>query len=186
MPVNEIMKNGEDRMKKTLASAQKEFSNIRTGRANPMVLDSINAEYYGTPTPVRQLANVSVQDGHTMVITPYDKTGLANIEKAILKSDLGITPNSDGTCIRLIFPQPTEERRKGLVKEIKKIGEDTKVSIRNIRREMSDSLKKTGKSENIPEDEQKDHQDIIQKLTDKYIKGIDRIVYEKETEILSI
>ncbi len=186
MPVDEIMQKGEEKMIKSLQSTQKEFSNIRTGRANPMVLDSVSVEYYGTPTPVRQLANISVQDGTTLVIAPYDKTSIAAIEKAILKSDLGITPGNDGANIRLAFPQPTEERRKELVKEVKKIGEDSKVAIRNIRREMTDSLKKIEKAESIPEDDVKKHQDEIQKITDKYIKDIDKIVSEKETEILSI
>jgi len=186
MPVNEIMDKGEDKMKKTVLNTQKEFSNIRTGRANPLILDSISVEYYGTPTPIRQVSNISVKDGQTLVITPYDKTGIGSIEKAILKSDIGITPNNDGINIRLVFPQPTEERRKELVKEIKKNGEDSKVAIRNIRREMTDSLKKMEKTENIPEDEVKKQQDEIQKLTDKYVKEIDKVVSEKEKEILSI
>lgn len=186
MPVEEIMKNGEEKMKKSVSSTQKEFANIRTGRANPMILDKISVDYYGTATPVRQLSNVSVQDGTTLVITPYDKGSMGNIEKAILKSDIGITPNNDGTNIRLIFPQPTEERRKELVKDIKKVGEDSKVAIRNIRREMTDSLKKAEKTENIPEDEVKNQQDEIQKLTDKYVKEIDNLVAEKEKEILSL
>jgi len=186
MPVNDIMQKGEDKMKKSVSSTQKEFSNIRTGRANPMILDNISIDYYGTPTPLKQLANVSVQDGQTLVITPYDKSSIGNIEKAIMKSDIGITPNNDGTNIRLVFPQPTEERRKGLVKEVKKVGEDAKVAIRNIRREMADSLKKAEKAESLPEDEVKKSQDEVQKLTDKYIKNIDNMVSEKETEILSI
>lgn len=186
MPVNEIFQKGEEKMKKSVQSTQKEFSNIRTGRANPMILDNVNIEYYGTPTPVKQLANVSVQDSQILVITPYDKSSIGNIEKAVLKSDIGITPNNDGANIRLVFPQPTEERRKELVKDIKKIGEDSKVAIRNIRREMTDSLKKAEKDESLPEDEVKKQQDEIQKLTDKYIKEIDKTVSEKETEILSI
>ncbi len=186
MPVDEIMQKGEEKMKKSVSSTQKEFSNIRTGRANPLVLDNINVDYYGAPTPVRQLANVSIQDGQTLVITPFDKTTFASIEKAILKSDLGITPNNDGVNIRLNFPQPTEERRKNLAKEVKKIGEDSKVAIRNVRREMTDSLKKLEKAENLPEDQVKQEQDEIQKLTDKYTQEIDKIVAEKEKEVLSI
>lgn len=186
MPVKEIMDKGEDRMKKSVASTQKEFSNVRTGRANPLLLDKITVDYYGAETPVRQLSNVSVQDGHTLVITPYDKSSMLTIEKAIMKSDIGITPNNDGANIRLIFPQPTEERRKDLVKDVKKLGEDAKVAIRNIRREMADSLKKAEKSDNIPEDDVKKYQDDIQKLTDRYIKEIDKLVAEKEKEILSI
>lgn len=186
MPVKEIMDKGIEKMKKTVSSTQKEFTNIRTGRANPMVLDKLSVDYYGTATPVRQLSNVSVQDGQTLVITPYDKSSIGTIEKAILKSDLGITPNNDGANIRLVFPQPTEERRKELVKDIKKQGEDAKVAIRNIRRDMADALKKAEKTESLPEDEVKKQQDEIQKLTDKYIKDIDNIVTEKEKEILSL
>lgn len=186
MPVKEIMQKGEEKMQKAVASTQKEFANLRTGRANPMILDSINAEYYGAPTPIRQLANVSVQEGQSLIITPFDKTCIGNIEKAILKSDLGITPGNDGTCIRLVFPQPTEEKRKEMAKEAKKIGEETKVAVRNVRREMTDSLKKAEKIENLPEDEVKSQQEEIQKLTDKYIKKIDEVVSEKEKEIMSI
>jgi ribosome recycling factor len=186
MPVKDIMTQGEDRMKKTISSIQKEFSNIRTGRANPLILDKITVEYYGVQTPVRQLANVSVQDGQTLVITPYDKTSISTIEKGILKSDIGITPNNDGINIRLIFPQPTEERRKDLVKDVKKIGEEAKVAVRNIRRDMAEALKKIEKSENIPEDEVKKQQEEIQKLTDKFIKEVDTAVSVKEKEILSI
>lgn len=186
MPVNQLFTEGEDKMSKTIASTKKEFSSIRTGRANPLVLDKINVEYYGTPTSLRQLATVNVQDGQTLVITPYDKTVLSGIEKAILKSDLGVTPNSDGICIRLTFPQPTEERRKELVKTVKKLGEDGKVAIRNIRRDLTEHLKKLEKSENLPEDEVKKVQDKIQKITDKYIKEMDDVVAEKEKEVLSI
>ncbi len=186
MPVKEIMDKGEEKMQKSVLSTQKEFANIRTGRANPLILDKVSVDYYGVPTPVRQLSNVSVQDGQTLVITPYDKGSIGNIEKALLKSDIGITPGNDGANIRLVFPQPTEERRKELVKDIKKQGEDSKVAIRNIRREMTDSLKKAEKSESIPEDEVKKQQDEIQKLTDKYIKEIDNLIAEKEKEILSL
>jgi len=186
MPVKEIMTQGEEKMKKSVSSTQKEFSNIRTGRANPMILDKVSVDYYGVATPVRQLSNVTVQDGQTLVITPYDKGSMANIEKAIMKSDIGITPNNDGINIRLVFPQPTEERRKELVKDIKKIGEDSKVAIRNIRRDMSEALKKAEKTDSIPEDEVKKQQDEIQKMTDKYTKEIDLLVTEKEKEILSL
>lgn len=186
MPVNEMMKNGEDKMKKTISETKKEFQNIRTGRANPLVLDKITVDYYGTPTPVRQASNVTVQEGNTIVIQPYDKSLLSEIEKAILKSDLGVTPNSDGSNIRITFPPLTEDRRKELVKQVKKIGEDNKVAIRNIRRDMTDALKKLEKSEKLPEDEVKDLQDQIQKLTDKFVKEIDTVVAEKEKEVLSI
>lgn len=186
MPVNELFNQAEDKMKKTIEGVKKELNNIRTGRANPLVLDKVSVEYYGSPTPLRQIATVNVQDGQTLVISPYDKTIVNEIEKSILKSDLGVTPNSDGTCIRLTFPQPTEERRKELVKTVKKIGEDGKVSVRNVRRDISDALKKVEKSDNLSEDEVKKAQDKIQKITDKHIKDIDDIISEKEKEVLSI
>lgn len=186
MPVNQLFEQGEDKMTKTIAGTKKELLGIRTGRANPLILDKIDVEYYGTPTPLRQMATVNVHDGITLVITPYDKTALSGIEKAILKSDLGVTPNSDGICIRLTFPQPTEERRKELVKTVKKLGEEGKVAIRNIRRDLTDHLKKLEKSESIPEDEVKKAQDKIQKITDKYVKEMDDIVADKEKEVLSI
>lgn len=186
MPVNQMFEQTEDKMTKTISGTKKEFANIRTGRANPLILDKITIEYYGTPTPLRQVATVNVQDGQTLVITPYDKTIVNDIEKAILKSDLGVTPNSDGSTIRLTFPQPTEERRKELVKTVKKLGEESKVAIRNIRRDSSDALKKLEKSENIPEDEVKKAQERIQKVTDKYVKELDDLVAEKEQEVLSI
>jgi len=186
MPVNQLFEQGEEKMSKTIAGTKKEFSSIRTGRANPLVLDKISVEYYGTPTPLRQIATVNVHDGQTLVITPYDKTIINLIEKSIMKSDLGVTPNSDGICIRLTFPQPTEERRKELVKTVKKLGEEGKVAIRNIRRDLTDTLKKLEKSENIPEDEVKKAQDKIQKITDKYTREMDDVVAEKEKEVLSI
>ena len=183
MPVNQLFEQAEEKMNKTIAGTKKEYSAIRTGRANPLVLDKITIEYYGSPTSLRQIATVSVQDGQTLVITPYDKTIINVIEKAIMKSDLGVTPNSDGVCIRLTFPQPTEERRKELVKTVKKVGEEGKVAIRNIRRDSTDTLKKLEKSENIPEDEVKKAQDKIQKITDKYIREMDDVVAEKERDV---
>ncbi len=186
MSVDQLLQDGEAKMQKTINETKKEFVNIRTGRANPMILDKLSVEYYGAPTPIKQLANVSVQDGNTLVIQPYDKTILAEIEKAILKSDLGVTPNSDGTNVRITFPPLTEERRKDLTKKVKKIGEDGKVAIRNIRRDMSDALKKQEKDESLPEDQVKDYQNDIQKVTDKYTKEIDKLVSEKEKEVLTV
>lgn len=186
MPVNQLFEQSEDKMQKTVAQTKKEFSNIRTGRANPLILDKISVEYYGTPTSLRQIATVSVQDGQTLVIAPYDKTIVNDIEKALLKSDLGVTPNSDGINIRLTFPQPTEERRKELVKTVKKLGEDGKIAIRNIRRDAADSIKKMEKTDNLPEDEVKKAQEKIQKISDKYIRETDDLVAEKEKEVLSI
>ena len=186
MTTDELMKTGQEKMQKAIANTKKEFANIRTGRANPTILDKISVEYYGTPTPLRQVSNVSVQDGQTIVIQPYDKTLLIELEKAIQKSDIGITPNNDGSNIRLTFPPLTEDRRKELVKQVKKLGEESKVAIRNIRRDMTDALKKLEKSENLSEDEVKGLQDDIQKLTDKYTREIDNIVTDKEKEVLTV
>ena len=165
---------------------KKEYANVRTGRANPLILERISVEYYNTPTPLRQLSNVSVQDGQTLVITPFDKTIVNEIEKAIAKSDIGITPNSDGVCVRLTFPPLTEDRRKEICKSVKKMAEDAKVAVRNIRRDAGDDLKKKEKELNLSEDEVKNVQNDIQKLTDKYTKIIDGICQEKEQEVLKV
>jgi ribosome recycling factor len=184
--LEELFLFGEEKMEKAIAQLKREFGTIRSGRANPMILDRVIVEYYGAPTPLRQMAQVSVQEGTTLVISPYDKTVLKEIEKAIIKAEIGITPNSDGICIRLPFPPLTEERRKELAKEVKKIGEDAKVAIRNIRRDMSDDLKKIEKDEKLPEDVVKDNQDEIQKLTDKYVGIIESLVSEKEKEVMTV
>lgn len=184
--LEELFLFGEEKMEKAIAQLKREFGTIRSGRANPMILDRVIVEYYGAPTPLRQMAQVSVQEGTTLVISPYDKTVLKEIEKAIIKAEIGITPNSDGICIRLPFPPLTEERRKELAKEVKKIGEDAKVAIRNIRRDMSDDLKKIEKDEKLPEDAVKDNQDEIQKLTDKYVGIIESLVSEKEKEVMTV
>ena len=184
--VDELFLNGEEKMEKGIAQLKKELGTIRSGRANPMILDKVLVDYYGAPTPLRQMSQVSVQDGTTLVITPYDKTILKEIEKAIIKAEIGITPNSDGIVIRLAFPPLTEERRREISKEVKKIGEDSKVAIRNARRDMVDGLKKLEKSENLPEDVVKDKQDEVQKLTDKYTKIIDTLIAEKEKEVMTV
>lgn len=186
MSLDELFLFGEEKMEKAITQLHREFGSIRSGRANPMILDKVLVEYYGAPTPLRQMSQVTVQDGTTLVITPYDKTTLKEIEKAIIKAEIGITPNSDGICIRLPFPPLTEERRKEIVKDVKKIGEDAKVAVRNIRRGMTDDLKKLEKSENLPEDTVKDNQDKIQKLTDKYTGIIDKAVAEKEKEVMTV
>ena len=184
--LDELFLFGEDKMEKTIVQLSKEFGTIRSGRANPGILDKVLVDYYGAPTPLRQMSQVTVQDGTTLVISPYDKTILKEIEKAIIKAEIGITPNSDGICIRLPFPPLTEERRREIVKDVKKLGEDAKVAIINIRRDMTDDLKKIEKSENLPEDLVKDNQDKIQKLTDKYTATIDNNVANKEKEVMTV
>jgi len=186
MTVEAMFASGTEKMEKAINQMKKEFSSIRTGRANPMILDKVLVEYYGAPTPLRQLSQVSVQDGTTLVIAPYDKTILKEVEKALVKADLGINPNSDGIVVRLAFPPLTTDKRKEICKDVKKVCEDTKVAIRNIRRDMTDELKKLEKSENLSEDLVKDNQDKIQKLTDKYIKIADDNSAEKEKEVLTV
>ena len=186
MAIDELLILGEEKMEKAVGALKKEFASIRTGRANPLILDKVVVEYYGVPTPLRQISQVSVQDGQTLVITPFDKSIIKEIEKAMIKAELGITPNSDGMVIRLTFPPLTEERRKEISKDVKKIAEEAKVAIRNIRRDMTDELKKLEKSESLPEDTVKDSQDEIQKLTDKYVKIIDSVASEKEKEVLTV
>ena len=186
MTVDEMLSNGTDKMEKAINALKKEFASIRTGRANPLILDKVVVDYYGVPTPLRQMSQVSVQDGQTLVITPYDKSIIKEIEKAMIKAELGITPNSDGIVIRLTFPPLTEDRRKEISKDVKKTAEEAKVAIRNIRRDMTDELKKIEKSDNLPEDAVKDNQDKIQKITDKYVKIIDEHAAEKEKEVMTV
>ncbi len=186
MTVDSMFTTGTDKMEKAIGQMKKDFASIRTGRANPMILDKVLVEYYGTPTPLRQLSQVSVQDGTTLVITPYDKTILKDVEKALVKADLGINPSSDGIVVRLAFPPLTSDKRKEICKDVKKLCEDTKVAIRNIRRDMTDELKKLEKSENLSEDTVKDNQDKIQKITDKYVKIAEDNASEKEKEVLTV
>ncbi len=184
--LEELFLFGEEKMEKAINQMKKEFGSIRSGRANPMILDKVVVDYYGAPTALRQMSQVTVQDGTTLVISPYDKTVLKEIEKAIIKAEIGVAPNSDGIVLRLAFPPLTEERRREISKDVKKLGEDSKVAIRNVRRDMTDDLKKLEKSENLPEDVVKDNQDEIQKLTDKYTGIIDSLVAEKEKEVLTV
>ena len=186
MSVDEIKNLGKEKMEKCLAQLKKDLATVRTGRANPLILDKILVDYYGAPTPLRQMAQVSVSEGTTLVITPFDKSIIKEIEKAIVKAELGIAPNSDGIAVRLAFPPFTEDRRKQLSKDVKAMGESAKVAIRNIRRDMTDDVKKLEKSENMPEDAVKDAQNEVQKLTDKYIGIIDEIVTEKEKEVMTV
>ena len=184
--LEEMFLFGEEKMEKALGQMKREFSTVRTGRANPAILDRVVVDYYGAPTPIRQMAQVSVSEGTTLVITPFDKSILKDVEKAVIKAELGVAPNNDGVCIRLNFPPLTEERRRETAKEVKKFGEDAKIAIRNVRRDMVDSLKKIEKEENLPEDAVKDNQDKIQNLTDKYVGIIDAQVVEKEKEVMTV
>ena len=176
----------EDKMNKSLEALQNEYGSIRAGRANPHVLDKLKVDYYGTPTPLQQVGNISVPEARMIVIQPWEKSLLKAIEKAILTSDLGINPTNDGTCIRLVFPELTEERRKELAKDVKKKGEGAKVAIRNIRRDANDAIKKEQKANEISEDEEKTLQDDIQKMTDTYIKKVDGMVEDKSKEIMTV
>ena len=186
MPTDELFLFGEEKMEKAIGQLKKELGGIRTGRANPIILDKVVVDYYGAPTPLRQMSQVTVQEGTTLVITPYDKTIIKEIEKAIIKVDLGVQPNSDGMVIRLTFPPLTEEKRREITKDVKKVGEESKVAIRNIRRDMADDLKKIEKDENLPEDTVKDTQSEIQKITDKYIGIVESLVTEKEKEVMTV
>lgn len=176
----------EERMNKTLSVLEENFSEIRAGRANPAILNKISVEYYGVPTPINQVAGISVPEARLIVIQPWDASVLKDIEKAILASDIGLNPNNDGKVIRLSFPELTEERRKDIVKDIKKIAEEAKVSIRAIRRDGIDEAKDLQKEGLITEDDLKKSEDQIQKLTDKKIAEIDTILSKKETEIMSV
>ncbi len=184
--INTIKTDVEERMTKTLGVLRSDYQTIRTGKASPALLDRIQVEYYGTLTPINQLANISVPESRMLAIQPWDKSAMAAIEKAIMKSDLGITPTNDGTMIRLVMPQLTQENRKDLVKRVKKKAEEAKVSVRNIRRDGNDDLKGLEKSKEITEDESKGAQDDIQKLTDKYIAEIDKLTENKEKEIMEV
>lgn len=179
-------KEFEVKMKKSIESYQKELDTVRAGRANPNVLSKVNVDYYGSPTPVNQIGTVTVADARTIVIQPWDSTTLKGIEKAILASDIGITPANDGKVIRLVFPQLTEDRRKDLKKQVSKLGEDAKVAIRNIRRDAMDKAKDMKKNSEMTEDELKISDKNVQELTDKYIKEIDAITATKEKEIMEI
>jgi ribosome recycling factor len=176
----------EDKMKKTLENLESEYSSIRAGRANPNLLNKIKVEYYGVPTPMQQLANITVPEARTLMISPWEASLVKAIEKAILNSDLGVTPNNDGKNVILNFPELTEERRKELVKDIKKKGENAKVAVRNVRRDANDALKKMNKNNEISEDELKDNEDKVQKLTDKYVAEIDKVAQDKSKEIMTV
>lgn len=183
--MDERLQQFEERMTKAYDHLVADFATIRAGRANPHVLDKIKVDYYGTPTPIQQVGNISVPEARMIQIAPWEKSLIREIEKAIMASDVGITPSNDGSVIRLVFPELTEERRKELVKDVKKKGEDGKVAIRNIRRDGNDTFKKLAKEE-VSEDEIKQLEDKLQKLTDKFVKDIDTLVEEKSKEILTV
>ena len=184
--MKEQLKLHEEKMEKTLNNLLEEYAGIRAGRANPHVLDKIKVDYYGSPTPIQQVGNISVPEARIIVIQPWEKSLLKAIEKAIQTSDLGINPNNDGSCIRLIFPEMTEDRRKELSKDVKKKGENAKVAIRNIRRDANDTFKKMEKNDEITEDELKEATDKMQKITDKAIEKVDKAVENKTKEILTV
>jgi ribosome recycling factor len=182
----EILDMAKEKMSKTIANLTKELSTLRAGRANPAVLDKVLVDYYGTPTPINQMANISVPEPRLLVISVWDASMLNAVEKAIQKSDIGINPANDGKVIRLVFPELTEERRKELVKQVKKKGEEAKVAIRSIRRDANEQVKKERKESLITEDDQKALEEDIQKLTDDKVKEIDNIIAEKEKEIMEV
>lgn len=180
------IKEFEDKMNKTLEALNEEYSTIRAGRANPHILDKIKVDYYGTPSSIQQVANVSVPEARMIQIQPWESSLIKDIEKAIMISDIGITPNNDGKVIRLVFPELTEDRRKELAKDVKKRGDNAKVAIRNVRRDANDAFKKMNKNSEISDDELKNKEDEIQKLTDKFVNAIDKAIDEKTKEILTV
>lgn len=175
----------DDKMKKAFEYLEADYAAIRAGRANPHVLDKLRVDYYGTPTPIQQVGNITIPEARIIQIAPWEKSLLRDIEKAILTSDIGINPSNDGSVIRLVFPELTEERRKDLVKDVKKKAEEGKVAVRNIRRDGNDAFKKLGKTD-VSEDEIKQLEDNLQKLTDKYIKDIDALMESKSKEIMTV
>ncbi|EJA1899836.1 ribosome recycling factor [Staphylococcus pseudintermedius] len=184
--MKEIIQDAKTRMKKSTENLSRELAQINAGRANSNLLAGVQVDYYGAPTPVQQLASINVPEARLLVVSPYDKTSLADIEKAIIAANLGINPTSDGDVIRIMVPALTEERRKEIVKEVKKTGENAKVSIRNIRRDANDTLKRQEKDGDISEDELRNGSDEVQKITDSSIKEIDQLVADKEKDIMSV
>ena len=184
--MEKIKKNLEEKSKKSISVLKEDLNTVRAGRANPALLDKVMVDYYGSPTPLKSLANISVPDPRTLLISPFDPKAIGEIEKGINVANIGINPSNDGKCVRLVIPQVTEERRKELTKTVKKMGEESKVAVRNLRREANDELKKLEKAHEITEDELKKALDDIQKATDKTIKEIDDIVAAKDKEVLEV
>ena len=184
--MSDIINDTKTKMKKSIDSLSRELANISAGRANSNLLNGVTVDYYGAPTPIQQLASINVPEARLLVISPYDKTSVANIEKAINAANLGVNPSSDGEVIRISVPALTEERRKELVKEVKKIGEDSKVAVRNVRRDSNDELKKQDKNGDITEDDLRTQTNEVQKITDDSINDIDKLLEEKEQDIMSV
>lgn len=181
-----MLKQYETKMEKSIESLANEYASIRAGRANPHILDKLRVDYYGAPTPIQGVANVTVPEARTLIIQPWESSMIKEIEKAIINSDLGVNPNNDGKAVIINFPELTEERRKDLSKDIKKKGEAAKVAIRNVRRDANDGFKKMNKANEMSEDEQKTNEDKIQKMTDKYVAKIDKMIEEKTKEIMTV
>lgn len=184
--IQTVKNDAQERMEKAIGSLKKELATVRAGRANPSLLDKVKVDYYGTQTPLNQMANINTPDPRTLVIQAWDKTVLGEIEKAIQKAELGLSPTNDGSVIRINIPALTEERRKELVKLVKKMAEESKVAIRNIRRDANDELKKLEKNGDISEDESRGAQEDIQKLTDKFVEEVEKVINNKEKEILEV
>lgn len=181
-----MLKQYEEKMEKSVENLRSEYASIRAGRANPHILDKLRVDYYGTPSPLQQVANITVPEARTIIIQPWEASLIKEIEKAIITSDLGVTPNNDGKAVIINFPELTEDRRKEMVKDVKKKGEAAKVAVRNVRREANEAVKKMNKANEISEDELKDNEDKIQKITDKFIEQIDKAIEEKSKEILTV
>ncbi len=181
-----MLKQYEEKMSKSVDSLRSEYASIRAGRANPHILDKLRVDYYGTPSPLQQVANITVPEARTIIIQPWEASLIKEIEKAILTSDLGVTPNNDGKAVIINFPELTEDRRKEMVKDVKKKGEAAKVAVRNVRRDANEAVKKMNKANEMSDDELKDNEDKIQKMTDKYISMIEAAVEEKSKEILTV
>ncbi|EDS76165.1 ribosome recycling factor [Clostridium novyi A str. 4552] len=184
--IKDILNNSQEKMLKSISVLKKDLGSMKAGKANPAMLDRVNVEYYGSETPINQLANVSSPEPRVLLIQPWDKNSLKDIERAILQSDLGLNPSNDGSVIRLIIPELTEETRKDIVKKVKKVGEESKIAIRSIRREGNDKIKNLKKNNDITEDEAKEGENSVQKITDKYITEIDNIIDAKEKEVMSV
>lgn len=181
-----MLKQFEEKMKKSVDNLRSEYASIRAGRANPHILDKLRVDYYGTPTPLQQVANITVPEARTIIIQPWEASLIKDIEKVILTSDLGVTPNNDGKAVIINFPELTEDRRKEMVKDVKKKGEAAKVAVRNVRRDANEAVKKMNKANEMSDDELKDNEDKIQKLTDRFIGEIDKAIDEKSKEILTV